>query len=201
MIKLHLIQKIKITLATCIILIPTIVFAEIEGIKNTLINIEASVNDSVHKAEQMFEEREGKNMKGSFSFIRTNKIGLRKISNIITSKSTEYPLKENLYLSILRILPDFKIEIKLAGNVQSTDLINSPVSRELLGSEIILLPIYNKNDKKITSWECLTNADAVLQEFKGNSGIKEYAVSLIRKYTDNIYLSVCTYINRSLVNN
>jgi hypothetical protein len=65
--------------------------------------------------------------------------------------------------------------------------------------DIVLIPVYQSGDEKISSWECVTNADRNIQEFIGATA-KEYSASYIREATSNTYLSLCTYMNKDLVN-
>ncbi len=62
--------------------------------------------------------------------------------------------------------------------------------------DIVLIPVYNQGDEKISAWECVTNADNNIQEFIGATA-KEYSASYIREATSNPYLSLCTYIKQN----
>ena len=152
--------------------------ADLSGAKGTLNNIDSAVNDAVTKAMRLFEENHGKPMPKAFSVINKN---------------------QNPYLQVLRVSRDYKVEIKLASNSKKGNGYTVPVAKGLLGMDIVLIPVYQKGDEKISSWECLTNADRNIQEFIGGTA-KEYSASYIREASDNTYLSLCTYMNKDLVN-
>ena len=151
--------------------------ADLSGAKGTLNNIDSAVNDVVTKATRLFEENQGAPMSSAFNNIREG---------------------QNPYLQTLRITPDYKVEIKLASASKKGDGYTVPVAKGLLGMDIVLIPVYQSGDEKISSWECVTNADRNIQEFIGATA-KEYSASYIREATSNTYLSLCTYMNKDLV--
>ena len=151
--------------------------ADLSGAKGTLNNIDSAINDAVTKAMRLFEENQGIPMSSAFSNIREG---------------------QNPYLQILRITQDYKVEIKLASVSKKGDGYTVPMAKGLLGMDIVLIPVYQSGDEKISSWECVTNADRNIQEFIGATA-KEYSASYIREATSNTYLSLCTYTNKDLV--
>ena len=145
------------------------------------------MNDTVTKAMRLFEENHGTEMGSSFNNLATT----------VTAPGIPNP-----YLQVLRITTDYKVEIKFASGAKSaknpdstSTSFNVPVAKGLLGIDIVLIPVYNQGDEKISAWECVTNADNNIQEFIGATA-KEYSASYIREATSNPYLSLCTYINR-----
>jgi len=173
-----MLKAIKIIATTGAILYSTTSMADISGTKGTLNNVNSALNDAVMKAERLFEENHGQHMRSDFSVI---KIG------------------SNPYLNTLSISKNYKVQLKFAGSAKKGNNTTVPVAKALLGTEILLMPVFQKGDEKITSWECLTNADSTVQKFIGDSSTKEYTASFIREHSDNKYLSLCTYINRDLV--
>lgn len=172
-------RKIKFILAGVAVLYTCNCVAsstELAGARGTMRNIDSAINTSVSEAEKMFEENQGKTMQAEFNLISQD--------------------NKNPYLSKLSVAKDYKIQIKLADTAKGNDGREVPVAQSLLGKEILLIPVYYKGDEKITSWECLTNADMEVQRFIGDVGTKEYTASFIRDYTDNTYLSLCTYIKK-----
>ncbi len=151
--------------------------ADLSGAKGTLNNIDSAINDAVTKSTRLFEENQGAPMSSDFSVIKEG---------------------QNPYLKTLRISRDYKVELKLADASKKGDGYVVPVAKGLLGMDIVLIPVYQKGDEKISSWECITNADRNIQEFIGGTA-KEYSASYIREATSNTYLSLCTYMNRDLV--
>ena len=151
--------------------------ADLSGAKGILKNIDSAVNDAVTKATRLFEENQGAKMSSSFSVLKDG---------------------QNPYLQVLRITPGYKVEIKLASASKKGDGYTVPVAKGLLGMDIVLIPVYQSGDEKISSWECVTNADRNIQEFIGATA-KEYSASYIREATSNTYLSLCTYMNKDLV--
>jgi hypothetical protein len=152
--------------------------ADLSGAKGTLNNIDSAVNDAVTKATRLFEENQGAKMSSAFSVLKDG---------------------QNPYLQTLRITPDYKVEIKLASASKNGGGYTVPVAKGLLGMDIVLIPVYQNGDEKISSWECVTNADRNIQEFIGATA-KEYSASYIREATSNTYLSLCIYMNKDLVN-
>jgi len=147
--------------------------AELAGAKGTLSNVETALNEAVVKAERMFEENQGKKMSSVYNAIDGS----------------------NPYIANLLVGTDYSVKLKFAGSAKGGKGDGSvPVAKALLGTEILLTPVYNAGDEKITSWECLTNADTQVQMFMGGASTKQYTASYIRDYTDNAYLSLCTYI-------
>ena len=151
--------------------------ADLSGARGTLNNIDSAINDTVTKAARLFEENQGEAMTADFNVLKAG---------------------QNPYLEVLRVTKDYMIEIKLAGSAKKTDNYITPVAKGLLGVDIVLVPVYQKGDEKITSWECVTNADRNIQEFMGDTA-KEYSASFIRDASNNTYLSLCTFVNKDLV--
>lgn len=163
-----------------VILSSNTVAFDLPGARGTLGNIDTAINYAVRKAEIIFEQRFGNPLSEDLSLITGDK---------------------NPYLEVLKIDKDYNILIKFSINakvVKDGEGRLSPVTPVLLGKDIMLLPIYELGDSKITAWECLTNADQGIQEFIGNYD-KEFGASFLRRYTDNRYLSLCVYIKRDLV--
>ena len=156
----------------------TTAMADLSGAQGTMKNVDSAINNAVQKAQRLFEQNNGASMDQDFSVINTEK---------------------NPYLSVLRITKDYRVEIKFAGDAKKTDNYTTPVAKGLLGMDIVLVPVYAQKDEKISSWECVTNADRNVQEFIGDASTKEYSASYIREASDNTYLSLCTYINKDLV--
>ena len=177
--------KLKV-LSAISLLYASSAMADLAGAKGTFNNIDSAVNDTVTKAMRLFEENHGNAMDSSFS-------------NLVATTGA------NPYLNVLRITTDYKVEIKFASSTKQgtgtnpADTYIVPVAKGLLGMDIVLIPVYNNEDEKISAWECITNADRKIQEFIGATA-KEYSASYIREATSNPYLSLCTYINRDLVN-
>ena len=151
--------------------------ADLAGAKGTFNNIDSAINDAVKKAERLFEENHGDNMSGAFNVLRSG---------------------QNPYLDTLRISVDYKVEIKLASAAKKGNSYTVPVAKGLLGMDIVLMPVSKSGDEKITSWECITNADRNIQEFMGGTA-KEYSASYIREASSNGYISLCSYVNKDLV--
>ena len=152
--------------------------AELAGARGTLSNVETALNEAVVKAERMFEENAGK-----------------KMSSVYRALDGENP-----YIARLIVDTDYSVKLKFAGNPKEGKGNGSiPVAKALLGTEILLTPVYNAGDEKITSWECLTNADREVQMSMGDAGTKQYTASFIRDYTKNSYLSLCTYIKEDFI--
>jgi len=172
-------NSLKVLLSAGVILCSTSSMAAgLAGARGTLQNIDSAINNAVHKAERMFEENNGKRMRTEFSVVKKG---------------------QNPYLSHLSVSKGYKVKIKLAGSAKKGSNTTVPVAKSMLGSEILLIPVYRKGDERITSWECLTNADKNVQKFMGDSGTKKYTASFIRDYTNNTSLSLCTYIDKDLV--
>lgn len=164
--------------------------AKLAGAEGTFRNVNNSINNAVHKAERMFEENHGQAMQSGY---------------LVSGKSGP---TWNPYLAHLNIAANYTVEIQFAGGgyrsptgaitggMQWADGNNVPVAKGLLGSQIILIPVYNQGDEKITAWECLTNTDRQIQEFLGSTGTKNFTASLIREYTNNTYLSLCTFVDK-----
>lgn len=155
-----------------------IALAKLEGAEGTFRNIETALNQAVDVAERIFEENNGFRMGSKYNLVDKTK---------------------NPYLEILEINADYVISIKLKNikyrNRRNKNLALIPVAPGLLGAEILLVPIYNKGDEKITAWWCVTNVDKQVRHFIGSSGTKSLTASLIRKYTTNPYLSLCVFID------
>jgi len=151
--------------------------ADLAGAKGTFNNIDSAINDAVAKSARLFEENQGQAMSAPFSVLKEG---------------------QNPYLNTLRITTDYKVEIKLASAAKKGDSYTVPVAKGLLGMDIVLMPVSQAGDEKITSWECITNADRNIQEFMGGTA-KEYSASYIREASSNSYLSLCTYVNKDLV--
>ena len=150
---------------------------DLAGARGTFTNVESAINNAVVHAERLYEENHGDNMKGNYDVIKNN---------------------QNPYLSVLRVTPDYKVELKFAGSAKNDSTNNAvPVAKGLLGASIVLMPVYARGDEKITAWECLTNADQTIQVFMGDSSTKTYTASRIRDYTTNQYLSLCIYIDKA----
>ena len=151
--------------------------ADLAGAKGTFNNIDSAINDAVTKAARLFEENQGQSLSAPFSVLKEG---------------------QNPYLKTLRITTDYKVEIKLASASKKAESYTVPVAKGLLGMDIVLMPVSQAGDEKITSWECITNADRNIQEFMGSTA-KEYSASYIREASSNSYLSLCTYVNKDLV--
>lgn len=151
---------------------------QIAGAKGTLNNVDSAINNAVQEASRLFEQNNGKTMKKPYNLIQSGK---------------------NPYLKILRISRDYKVELKFAGNAKGGKNGAIPVAKSLLGTDIVLVPVYNRGDAQITTFECLTNADREVSQFMGSKSTKEYTASFIRDYSDNKYLSLCVYMKRKLV--
>ena len=173
-----MLKKISLVSLSVLTLCSSSAMASLAGAGGTLKNIDSALNDAVHKSERMFEENHGKYMKSKFKVIDN---------------------KKNPYIQVLNVAKDYSVKLKFAGDAKKGQNNSIPVAKALLGTEIMLIPVYNKGDEKITSWECLTNADKEVQEFMGSKGTKEYTASYIREHTKNNYLSLCVYINKNLV--
>ena len=180
--------KLKV-LSAISLLYASSAMADLAGAKGTLNNVDSAVNDTVTKAMRLFEENHGTAMGSSFS----------NLASTVTEPGITNP-----YLQVLRITTDYKVEIKFASGAKSainpgstsTTSFNVPVAKGLLGIDIVLIPVYNQGDEKISAWECVTNADNNIQEFIGATA-KEYSASYIREATSNPYLSLCTYIKQN----
>ena len=149
----------------------------LRGAEGTFKNVDSAINQAVEKASRLFEENHGNSMSSDFNLISSAK---------------------NPYLQKLSITKDYRVELKFMDAAKKTDSYEVPVAKGLLGMDIVLIPVYNRGDEKVSSWECLTNADRNLQEFMGDTA-KEYAASYIREASRNSYLSTCTYVNKDLV--
>lgn len=153
---------------------------DLAGAKGTFKSIYSAINDAVLHAERLYEENHGALMTSNYDVIKNN---------------------QNPYLTILRITDDYKVQIKFTGSAK-TDIAGNnavvPVAKGLLGTAILLLPVFNVGDEKITSWECITNADKEIQVFMGDAGTKPYTASRIRDYTSNPYISLCFYVDAFL---
>ncbi|NRB10096.1 MAG: hypothetical protein HRU35_00525 [Rickettsiaceae bacterium] len=149
--------------------------AKLAGAKATLSNVDSAIYGAVKQAERLYEENHGNHLRSTYSVLKN---------------------EENPYITILNISKDYKIEFQFNGMAKKGSKGHvTPVAKALLGKQILLIPIYNHKDEKITAWECLTNADRNVEEFMGSNSTKEFTASFIRDETDNKYLSVCTYIN------
>lgn len=176
--------------------------ARLAGAEGTFRNIRNSIYNSVERAERLFEENHGTPMEQSYDlggYTATNSSG-----------GAEW----NSYLQILRLARNYVIEIEFLdrgfrGPTNDNHHLGMmdvgltwgdgnyvPVAKGLLGAQIILIPVYNEGDEKITAWECLTNADRQIQEFLGSTGTKNFTASLIREYTDITYFTLCTFVDK-----
>lgn len=148
------------------------------GVQGTLKNIDKSVNVSVQQAEKLYEERRGKELDGAYNMLANT--------------------GNNPYLKTLDIRKDYKIVVRLSGtspkDTGSAASVASPVAKALLGKSVVLIPVMAKGDEVITSWECLTNADADVQEFIGDAGAPENSRSYISSRTENKYLTNCIFV-------
>lgn len=141
-------------------------------IKRILNSVDNELNGAVLKAMILFKTNDGVRM--SNSLILKNR-------------------KLNPFLKILRISQDYKIELKLVLDSIKDNVTDSSAI------DIVLIPVYRKGDKEISSWECLTNADRKVKQFNCSTTLKEYTSSYIRRVSKNIYISSCTYMNKDLV--
>ncbi len=157
--------------------------ANLSGVGGTLQNTDTAIHSAIDKAESMFEEYRGNHLNNPYNLVKNNK---------------------NPYIKTLKIDKDYRILLQFDGVDKKADRrykqgkrhYTTPVAKALLLKQIVLIPVYNKNDEKITSWECITNADRNIQEMVGSAGAKEFTASFIRDKTDNKYLSLCIFINQ-----
>jgi hypothetical protein len=123
---------------------------------------------------------------------------------IQTSTTTDYA--ENLltsttdqYLQFLKIAnAGLKIQLQFVSRGMGQSKYASalePVSSPLLGKRIMLIPVYNYTsdtvrDAKISSYDCLTDADSGLSDVE----VFEGDASFIGSYSNNKYLGKCQYL-------
>lgn len=154
---------------------------ELKGARAALIDINTVINEGVKKTEKSYEENNG----GSISAYSLINIG------------------QNQHLSAAYVDTDYKVVLRFASrriSAESGTPTTVPTAASLDGRYITLIPIYASSDEKITSWECYTNFDDGIGMFMGDAGTKEYSASVIRNYSDNPYLSACTYIQTFTIN-
>ena len=58
--------------------------------------------------------------------------------------------KKNPYIQVLNVAKDYSVKLKFAGDAKKGQNNSIPVAKALLGTEIMLIPVYNKGDEKIT---------------------------------------------------
>lgn len=171
------IKKILTATAFAVSLIPSFAFANLYGVKGTMRNVESAIEEVIKQSEFLYEQNGGTPMPHALDTLKNG---------------------DNPYIDKLIIDTDYKVLFKFASSKKQTltyDQAAVPVTSALLGKEIILVPMHNAGDAKISSWECLTNADRNVRMFAGSRGTKELTASFIRRNTTNPYLSMCIYAN------
>ena len=129
--------------------------------RGALGGIDNAINKTVIKASRLFEENQGEPMSTDFKLLEA---------------------KQDSYFQALKITKDYKIVIKFTDGAETADNHTTNLPKALWGRDILLLPVYNQGDEKITSWECITNIDKDIPAF--------------REISSNTYLSLCVYMDK-----
>ena len=174
-------KKILLTTAALSVMVSSVATANLAAVKGTMRNVETAIETAVRQAEKLYEQNGGVAMAAPVN-------ALKIVGN-------------NPYIDKLTIETDYKVLFKFASTKKTAKTVAGkvPVTHALLGKEIALLPMHNDNDARVTSWECLTNADKDVAEFLNSSGTPEFSASFIRRNTGNPYLSMCIYVNQDLI--
>lgn len=142
-------------------------------IKASFSSMEKMIDAAILKAEELFEQNNGRKIKQI---------------NLLT--------KPNKIAEILRISSDYKVQFKFPTTKNPKNPKDIPII--LSGVKIELRPIYNKGDSSITAWKCITNADVMYKKITGKSteAIRKGGLSYITSpeyLNENQYLSMCNY--------
>lgn len=167
--------------------------ASLRGVKDTLDNIKDAIEYTILKAEDLFEQNGGAPM--------------RQPMNLLKSETG------NPFLRIVRISPDYNVEIQLQGKrlidgthgelfEDATDFGSDatiPVTQALNGAQIQFFPVYFSGSAVITTWECITNADEgatpfIYADTASTAGNISF-ISVNGNPGDNRYISNCIYLN------
>lgn len=148
------------------------------GVKGTLKNVDTAINTAIAEAEKVFEEKRGRNL------------------NVPHYRDLLTPNEKNPYITQLFLQKDYTVVLKLAMYTPNAgpQRVDIPVARALLGKVFVFVPVFKKGDEKVTSWECMTDADYGIQEFMGDVGTKENERSYVAAESDNKYLTTCVYV-------
>lgn len=177
-------KYLLITAATASLFTSNVFANSLVGVRGTLQQVDKAVKVSVQQAEKFFEERRGQKL--------ANKINML----------DDARYRNSPYLSNLYILDNFTVVLQLKNDnpsLENTEAgrgrnVSVPVAKALLGKAFIFVPIVNKGDEVINSWECITDADYQVQEFIGDAGQPEYTRSYVSSDTENAYLTTCIYL-------
>lgn len=166
--------------------------AQLTGVKGTLKNVEKAIKAAVSKAEELFEQNGGAQMDtgGRISLLT----GTHPFISILGIQKTDYRV-------VFKFLGT-SAEVFTNGSAYGSSA-TVPVTKGLLGAVINLIPIYNTGDNVITSWECITNADATMKAFMGSKtdatiGTTSF-ISTNGNNGSNEYLSNCIYTTADIV--
>lgn len=178
-------KKVLLTTAALAAFIPGAALASnLVAVNGTMKNVESAIDTAIKQSEALYEQHGGQDMDKPINMLQSGP-------------------GSNPYIDVLRINTDYRIEFKFADEPKNTrenkiigEYTSVPVANALLGKEIVLLPVHRKQDAKVSSWECLTNADKNVAEFMNHKGTPNLTASFIRSNTSHPYLSMCIYVNQ-----
>lgn len=164
--------------------------ANLRGVASTLKHIERPMKAAVAKAEKLFEQNGGQALTAAVSMLSGT--------------------AANPHLKTLEIGTDYHVDlvfkgatIDIATGAQTIDTTaansRNPVTAALRGVTIKLIPIYVQGNAVVTSWECLTDADAYATTFVDHT-VSPGSVSYITRSDlarGNPYLGNCVYLDNS----
>jgi len=161
----------------------------LEGVTGTLKNVQQQIETAIIRAEKFYEELHGGNLPGNQDY------------DLVGNNS-------NPYISVLKVknsgTPKYRVVMELQSNrpantglTQNAQNVQTPIAQALRGKKFVFIPVVgssaNNPNEKITSWECITDADDKVEEFYGDKGNVENTKSYISSTTDFPYLNTCIY--------
>lgn len=163
--------------------------------------LENPARSSINKVESLFAQKQGE----ALSVVRN-----------LADSSVGAAGGINAYIESIKVNPNYVIKMTLRGVTDSktashkdgttgaSSALNA-VPKILHGTSFYLVPIFTKGttarNNAITSWECVTNADEVVNRFVGEKAPTDGDLSYINRYTQSPYLSHCVYASNATLTN
>lgn len=163
--------------------------------------LENPARSSINKVESLFAQKQGEVLS-----IRT-----------LASAAAGAAGGTNAYIESIKVNPNYVIKMTLRGvgdsktashknGATSASPALNAVPKILHGASFYLVPIFTKGvntarNNAITSWECVTDADEVVNRFVGEKAPTDGDLSYINRYTQSPYLSHCVYASKATLAN